>query len=168
MVAGAGSTDEALLLVEKANQLLAEAGGVNLWIKAVYGNEAAAGVEREDGSWFSSSKRGRPHFAVGELVLIYAKGAQRCNTVLEIATEARYDPDFVVSDGRTHEEGDRWPWVNDVKVRLQVPISVGVPLSHLGFTGLSLQGGHKRLGLSEFAAAVRYLAAASADEASTP
>lgn len=168
VVIESGSTGEALQLVEEANQLLAEAGGVGLWIKAVYSDETAADVEWEDGAWFSSSKRGRPTFAVGDLVLIYSKGAQRCNAVLEVTTQARYDPDFIVSDGRSQEEGDRWPWVNDVKPRLQVPISTGVPLSHLGFTGQSLQGGHKRLGLSEFAAAVRYLAAAGASEATTP
>jgi hypothetical protein len=168
MVAEPESAGDAMQLVERANQLLAEAGGVKVWIKAVYGGEAAADLQWEDGSWFSSSKRGRPTFAVGDLVVIYSKGAQRCNAVLEVTTEARHDPDFVVSDGRPQEEGDRWPWVNEVTPRLQVPISAGVPLSQLGFTGQSLQGGHKRLGLSEFAAAVRYLAAASASEATTP
>lgn len=143
---------------ELANQLLEESAGVNLWVKAVYRDEEDADVPWGDGAWISSSKRGRPSFAVGDLVLIYAKGVHRCNSVVEIADVARYDPAFVVSDGRPQEDGDRWPWVNDVQVRLQVPIAAGVPLSHLGFTGQSLQGGHKRLGLSEFAAAVRYLA----------
>lgn len=101
-------------------------------------------------------------------MLLYSAGEHRCNAVLEVTTEARYDPAFVVSDGRPQEEGDRWPWVSEVKPRLQVPISAGVPLSHLGFTGQSLQGGHKRLGLSEFAAAVRYLVEASSSPATTP
>jgi hypothetical protein len=168
MVPDAGSIDQALPLVKSANQLLAEAGGVNLWVKAIYRDEMTADEPWGDGSWFSSSKRGKPSFAVGDLVLIYATGAHRCNAVVEVTAEARDDPAFVVSDGRPQEEGERWPWVNDVKPRLQVPISAGVPLSHLGFTGQSLQGGHKRLGLSEFAAAVRYLATATASGTAAP
>jgi hypothetical protein len=162
------STADALDLVDKGNQLLAEAGGANLWVKALYGDEQAANEPWPDDGWFSSTKSGRPHFGIGDLVLLYRKGPHRCNAVVEVTAEARYDPAFVVSDGRPQEEGDRWPWVNEVKPRLQVPISAGVPLIHLGFTGQSLQGGHKRLGLSEFAAAVRYLAEASSSPATTP
>ncbi|SFE52555.1 PLD-like domain-containing protein [Blastococcus tunisiensis] len=153
--------------LEEANRLLAEARSANLWIKAVYQDEAAADLAWGAGAWFSSSKRGRPSFQVGDLVLIYAKDAHRCSAVVEVTDSPRRDPAFVVSDGRPEEEGERWPWVNDVTVRLKVPSAVGVPLSHLGFTGQSLQGGHKRLGHSEFALAVRYLAATPAGDATS-
>ncbi|SDO46578.1 phosphatidylserine/phosphatidylglycerophosphate/cardiolipin synthase family protein [Geodermatophilus sp. DSM 45219] len=42
MTTDAGPSNDSLPLVEDANQLLAEAGGVNLWVKAVYGDEEAA------------------------------------------------------------------------------------------------------------------------------
>lgn len=160
-VAAVDVEEEAPQLLEDANQLLAEARTANLWIKAVYQDEAAADLAWGDGAWFSSSKRGRPSFQVGDLVLVYAKDAHRCSAVVEVTEAPRHDPAFVVSDGRPEEEGERWPWVNDVQVRLKVPSAVGVPLSHLGFTGQSLQGGHKRLGLSEFALAIRFLASAA-------
>lgn len=158
------SGDEELALVDRANALRSEARSVTLWLKALYRDEAAADLPWADDTWFSSSRRGRPHFAVGDLVLVYAKGARRCNAVVEVTSVARYDPAFIVSAGPPPEDADRWPWVNDVRTRLQVPISAGVPLSGLGITGQALQGGHKRLGLDEFAHALNYLSEAGAEE----
>ncbi|RYC14769.1 phospholipase D-like domain-containing protein [Nocardioides zhouii] len=143
--------------VEAANALLAEAGGVALWVKALYRDAVTADDPWRSDSFVNSSKKGKPSFAVGDLLLIYAKAAGRCNAVVQVAGSTRHDVPFLLAQGVPQASADRWPWVTPVSGRLQVPVATGVPLSALGFTGLSLQGGHKRLGLSEFAAALRYL-----------
>jgi hypothetical protein len=161
MVGEPGPADDVVDQARTANQLLAEAAGVRLWLKAVYQDEAAADLP--SGNHMGSSRQGRPSFEVGDLVLIYANGPRRCNAVVEVTSLARLHPEFSIEQGRPQEHANRWPWVNDVQPRLHVPSSAGVPLSHLGITGQALQRGHKRLGLGEFAAAVRYLAAGAAE-----
>jgi len=153
-----GSLPEVSSILDVADELLAEARTSQLWAKAVYQDVEAADEDWGPNPWFSSSKKGKPGFRPGDLVLIYAKHAQVCNAVVEVTSEPRFDPNHIKDDGRTSEEADRWPWVNDIKVRLQVPAARGIPLAQLGFTGLSLQGGHKRLEANEFALAIKHLA----------
>jgi hypothetical protein len=107
-----------------------------------------------------------PSFASGDLVLIYARG--RCNVVVEVLAPPRHDPGFLVGRGVPPEDAERWPWVNDAHPKLHVPVAAGVTLSELSVKAQGLQSGHIRLGLSEFAAAVRALGAAPTSLAPTP
>ncbi|MCR6647271.1 MAG: phospholipase D-like domain-containing protein [Cellulomonas sp.] len=142
-------------VAQVAAELLAEARHVNLWAKAVYG-DAEANWEGDD-LWIASSKRGRPTFAPGDLVLIYAKDLHVCDAIVEITAEAIWAPDIIAED-RPQEDADRWPWLNWVRGRLWVASIDGIAPADLGFTPQGLQGGHRRLDLAEFAAAVRHFA----------
>ena len=82
-----------------------------------------------------------------------------CYAIVEVIVEPRNDPSYVIErGGRPEEEARRWPWVNRTMPRF-VPDNQRVVMPvDLGFTGQSLQGGHKRIGLPEFVTAVRTLA----------
>ncbi|WP_029291283.1 hypothetical protein [Cellulomonas sp. HZM] len=150
-----GADEDEDTIVEAA-ALLAEARGVNLWAKAVYGDEDPPDWSGDE-PWIASSKRGKPSFAIGDLVLIYARDLHLCNAVVEVTENAIWAPDVIAQD-RPQEDAERWPWLNYVRGRLWVASEHGITPSDLGFTPQGLQGGHRRLELAEFAAAVRHLA----------
>ncbi|MFI5502334.1 phospholipase D-like domain-containing protein [Nocardia asteroides] len=139
-------------------QLLADARdpGRALWVKAQHHDPHLDGWR--GAGWFSSSKRGKPGFRQGDLVLIYSKDAHGCYAVVEITDEPTFDPDYVAARSEVPDAGERWPWVNTTMPRL-VPTELQiVTYQEIGFSPQALQSGHKRLTLSEFAAAVRTLA----------
>lgn len=136
--------------------LLADARLVNLWVKAQYG-EPDADQWREE-FWFSSRGDRVPSFKAGDLVLIYARDVHACYAIVEVVDSPHNDPQFVLTHGRPISEAERWPWVNRTVPRLVPTDGRMVSPQDLGFTGQSLQGGHKRLDLAEFAAAARALA----------
>ncbi len=145
-----------------AAKLLAEARHVNLWAKAVYGDEDADW--EGDDRWIASAKRGpsserkaRPTFAAGDLVLIYAKESQVCDAIVEVTAEAIWAPHIIAQD-RPRADADRWPWLNYVRGRLWVARADGIRPTDVGFTPMGLRSGHRRLELAEFAAAVRHFA----------
>lgn len=152
--ASGGDDDE---MTRKAVALLGEARRVNLWVKAHYGDDAAHDWFAEH-SWIASSRGKRPSFKVGDLVLIYAGDLHACYAIVQITSEARYDPGALRDGGYSHEDSRRWSWVNTVEGRLQVGALAAVSPSDLGFTGRGLRNGHRRIDLTEFAAAVRHLA----------
>jgi len=140
--------------------LMGDARSTNLWVKAQYGMPNYEQWRSE--FWFSSSARGRPSFTPGDLVLIYAKEAHACYAIVQVVDEPRHDPKYVVErGGRPIEEAERWPWVNRTIPRF-VPVDNRLvrPID-LGFTGQGLQGGHRRIALPEFVAAIRALAGES-------
>lgn len=139
-----------------ATRLLARARLHTLWAKAVYGDGSTS--DGRPRTFISSSKAGRPTFAPGDLVLIYAKDLRACPTIVEVTSESRFDPDFVEAAGYPRANAERWPWVNDVTELLAVGPDDAVPSESIGFTGQALQNGHKKLDLAQFAAAVQYLA----------
>lgn len=143
--------------VATADELLREAENVQVWIKAVYRDTTTADNPWSASPWFGSPDAGRPGFKPGDLVLLYAKGAKRCNAVLEVAADSRRDPDFAMAQGVPAEAAARWPWVTPITARLQVPVARGVPLERLGVTGQSLQPGHRRMPVGGLALALRYL-----------
>lgn len=145
-------------LLEVANDLLRVSESVQTWIKAVYRDAQTADAPWSTSPWVGSPDAGRPGFAVGDLLLIYAKAAQRCNAVLQVVGVSRRDPDFALAHGISAEHAARWPWITPIEVRMQVPVASGVPLARLGVTGQSLQSGHRRMPVGGLAVALRYLA----------
>jgi hypothetical protein len=129
ITAGASSTD-----VELANALLDEGLQCKVWIKAMY-------TYRFE-NWVNSSKKGRPSFNVGDLLVIYVGGTNCCYAVVSVAGETRNDPAFLIANGRSAEEAERWPWVTPVDVRLRLPETHGAPIAEVGKSGQSVQGGH--------------------------
>lgn len=87
---------DAAVEVDEAALLDAEARTVDLWAKAVYGDEEADWDG--DDLWIAISKRGRPTFAVGDLVLIYAKGLRVCDAIAGVTDEAVWAPDVIAGE----------------------------------------------------------------------
>lgn len=141
------------------NKILEDALDAGVWVKAVYQDAARADEGWGPGSFVTSSKRGRPSFAVHDLLLVYAKGAKICNAVLEVDAAAYIDRDEQLDLGIPPADADRWPWITHVTARLHVPSADGVQLEELGLTGQSLQGGHCRMPTGGLAAAVRRMTA---------
>ncbi|WP_168217853.1 phospholipase D-like domain-containing protein [Occultella kanbiaonis] len=135
-----------------ANTLMAEARDRGLWVKAVDHSEPW-----KRGFWFSNSSRGQPRFRVGDLVLMYAKDLRACNAIVEVLEESRNDPPYMERSGASSYEAHRWPWVSNVKPRLNIPEAEAIPLAELGATPKALQNGYKRLDLAQFTAALRYI-----------
>lgn len=142
--------------------LLAQSGRVRLWVKGVYRDAEQAEEPWLDG-YLTSPAKGKPSFAVGDLVLIHAITAQRSNAVVEVTGPTTHDPAFVVAEGWPAEHADRWPWVTPVTGRLQVPVATGVDLDRIGVSRQGLQNGHRKMSQTEFAAALRHLAAANVE-----
>lgn len=141
----------------KADDLLEEARHVGTWLKAVYFT-VDPDDQWGDVGWFASSKRGRPSFQVGDLILIYAKNLSTCNAVVEVTRAAWQDPRFLRGAGAKKTDRERWPWINEVRGRITVHADAGISLEGLGVNPQGLQGGHKRLHVSQFATAVQHLA----------
>ncbi|MBS0024486.1 phospholipase D-like domain-containing protein [Microbacterium paraoxydans] len=146
--------------ISELADLVSDARERSLWVKAQYGQPKYNQWRSE--FWFSSAAHRRPSFAPGDLVLIYAKEAHACYAIVEVVDEPRNDPQYIVErGGRPEEEANRWPWVNRTIPRLVPTRERLVRPVDLGFTGQGLQGGHKRIALPEFVAAVRALGGAS-------
>ncbi|MBM7331798.1 hypothetical protein JS562_54605 [Agrobacterium sp. S2] len=79
--------------------------------------------------------------------------------MVEIASTARKAPEEQLEMGYTAEHAVRWPWVNDVRGRVWVPMNFGVVPEDFGVDRRGLQNGHVRIELAEFAAAARALTA---------
>jgi hypothetical protein len=141
---------------DSADDLLRRAADVKVWIKAIYRDATSADERWENGAWIGSSARGRPSFKVGDLVLIYAVKAKACNAVVRVTEPPVLDPARALREGAT-ADADRWPWITEVAPELQVPIARGVPLTELGLTGRSLQGGHCHMPTGGLTAALNYL-----------
>jgi hypothetical protein len=139
------------------DRILQDALHANIWIKAVYQDAARADAGWALGSFVTSSKRGKPSFVNGDLLLVYAKQAKTCNAVLEVKGATYVDRREQLAAGISAAAADRWPWITPVSSRLHVPSSRGIALGQLGLTGRSLQGGHCRMPIGGIAAAVRHM-----------
>lgn len=142
-----------------AAQLLTEADTCKVWVKAIY--QDGPGVEWDGESFITSSKRGRPSFVIHDLMIIYVKDAKCCNAVVEVTGDTFVNDEWQLSLGIPADRIERWPFVTPVRARLTVPLADGVSLGHFGVSGRALQGGHRRLGTDDFAAALAGLTASS-------
>lgn len=138
-------------------QLDAQARPDRLWVKAQSG-EARPDVWEHD-AWFASGGKGKPTFAPGDLVLIYAKDARACYVVLEITSRTTYDPDFMAAQGVPEGHPEQWPWLSHTKTRLIAPENRYVKLSEIDVSPQGLQNGRTRIELSDFLLATQLMSA---------
>jgi hypothetical protein len=117
-----------------ANSLLEQSLHFKVWLKAMF----AYGTE----NWVNSSKKGKPSFRVGDILVIYVKKTGCCYSIVRVTGDTRNDPAFVVENGRSEQEAKRWPWVTPVEEILSLPPRYGAPIAEVGKSGKSLQGGH--------------------------
>jgi hypothetical protein len=136
---------------DTADQLLCRASEVGTWIKAVYRGEESYPWAAD---WVSTSVKGKPAFRTGDLLVVYAVYAKRCFTVLRVTGDTTFDVQGQVDGGVPQADAQRWPWVTDVEVMLEVPPPQGAPLQRMGITGLSLRNGHCRMPVGGLAAAL--------------
>ena len=129
-----------------------------LWIKLEYGAPKRDGWKEP--SFFASPRKGRPSFRPGDLVFMCAKETRDCYAVVEVTTEAEFQPDdyaVAVSVDRP-DDLERWPWVNRTTPRLVPDDLLELKQGELGVLGRALQNGHIRLSFDQFTAGVRALA----------
>jgi hypothetical protein len=140
-----------------ADQILDEALGKQVWIKAVFRDRIQADQPWGRGNFVGSPNAGRPQFNVGDLLVIYNKGARVCNAVFRVTGPSVKDADAQIAAGIPTADALRWPWMTPIDVLLEVFVRRGVPLDHLGVTGQSLQPGHRRMPTGGLATALRFM-----------
>lgn len=121
-----------------------------LWVKLQYGEPDWQGWREP--SWFSNSKR--TTMQPGDLVLIASKTVAASYAIVEVTSHSRDDAPWIVAQGHTEDDAKRWNWVTGTKPWLVPQAGVQIGYEELGFTGQSLRGGYKRLGVAEFARAI--------------
>ena len=149
-------SDSALSLAER---LLDDARDEHrtLWLKLEYGDPALE--EWREDSYFASPKKGRPSFKAGDLVFVCANDTKDCYAVVEVVSEAEFQPDDYLDDlAGDDASAERWPWINRTKPRLVPDELMQLKLNELGVPGNPLQNGHVRLSFDQFTAGVRALA----------
>ncbi|MDQ3726083.1 MAG: phospholipase D-like domain-containing protein [Actinomycetota bacterium] len=129
------------------------AGGRRYWIKSNYhraGDEAW--WHRE---WVSDWRQAP--YEEGDLMVLYLSawdgGPACCPAVVRVTKPSRFDRQWVI-EHRDADAADRWPYVTEVAVVDEVPIDSGAPLSAIGKTGQSVQGGYCSITRDEFEALV--------------
>lgn len=129
-----------------------------LWVKAETSRARPDVWTRKD--WFASGGKGTPTFAPGDLVLIYATESRACYAVVEVTSEATYDPAFMAAQGVPEGHPEQWPWLSRTKTRLLASEETFVPLSEIGVSPHGLQNGRTRIQLPDFLLATHLMAEA--------
>jgi hypothetical protein len=137
-----------------ADEILEQSLVVTVWVKAEYRTSQEAEQAYGPDAFVGTTKVGRPSFAVGEILLIYATGPHVCNRIVEVKKETRLDRAFQVAQGVPAADAERWPWVTPVWERLLVPVANGVRLERLGLSGQWLRRSHCRMPVGGLAAAI--------------
>lgn len=132
-----------------------------LWVKAEHGQPDLSHWRSD--SWFASpSPRKRPKIKPGDLAIIYAQQAHACYAVVEVTSDPIYDPTFLISQGSTPADAERWPWISHTHERLVPNTLVTVSREEIGVEPGGLQNGHSRMTLAGFTTGVRHLEQAAA------
>lgn len=140
------------------DELLAEdetiAASRGYWVKSNYHRTDEESWWRRN--WISDWRQAP--YEVGDLIVLYLSardgGPAVCPAIVQVESPSRYDPTWVI-EHRDPDAAERWPYVTETSCVNEVPISDGVPLSELGLTGQSLQGGYCRIGRDRFERALR-------------
>ena len=132
-----------------------------LWVKAEHGQPDLTHWRGD--SWFASpSPRKRPKIKPGDLAIIYAQQAHACYAVVEVTSDPIYDPTFLISQGATPADAERWPWISHTRERLVPDTLVTVSREEISVEPGGLQNGHSRMTLAGFTTGVRHLEQAAA------
>lgn len=85
----------------------------------------------------SGEPKFRPSYAVGDLVVMYLSGADRCPAVASVEATAVFDPDEVSRGGRP-DDGERWGWLTEIDVLDACDVADGPTLSDIGVDSRSM------------------------------
>ena len=75
--------------------------------------------------------KGRPSYRVGDLLVVYLSGLDRCPAILEVTATPAFDPETVERKARPGD-GARWGWVTPVKPIAWVEADRGPSLANIG------------------------------------
>jgi tetratricopeptide (TPR) repeat protein len=88
---------------------------------------------------------GEPSWRMGDQVGLYVGGTDRIGVLAEIAARPVFDPAFVASQSGSVEDGERWPWVTEVRVINTLPAASAPTLEDLRIPGSSMQQRTRKL-----------------------
>jgi tetratricopeptide (TPR) repeat protein len=88
---------------------------------------------------------GEPSWRIGDQVGLYVGGTDRIGVLAEIAARPVFDPAFVAGQSGSAEDGERWPWVTEVRVINTLPPASAPTLEDLKIAGSSMQQRTRKL-----------------------
>jgi tetratricopeptide (TPR) repeat protein len=126
----------------------------SVWVKAMHYEEGYT-IEPGSLSWVSDAgiigkdgrrviradgvPAGEPSWQVGERVGLYFGGTRRVPVLVEIAQRPYFDPQFVIDESGSEEDGRRWPWVTKVRGINALPLEEAPTLDQLEIPGAAMQ-----------------------------
>jgi tetratricopeptide (TPR) repeat protein len=81
---------------------------------------------------------GEPSWRVGDQVGLCLGGTVTISVLAEIAQRPVFDPAFVASQSGSAEDGERWPWVTEVRVITTLPPDSAPTLEELSISAKSM------------------------------
>jgi hypothetical protein len=98
------------------------------WLKVMHNREGRDLDYWQGNTWISDAHwvrdgepQGRPTYAVGDALVVYWAGTDRCPAILRVQTLPVFNPDRVSEEGLTDDDGARWGWLTEVEVVGAVP-----------------------------------------------
>ena len=82
---------------------------------------------------------GEPSWRIGDQVGLYFDTTNTIPVLAEIAARPVFDPAFVAGQSGSAEDGERWPWVTEVRVITTLPPDDAPTLEDLKIPGSSMQ-----------------------------
>jgi tetratricopeptide (TPR) repeat protein len=88
---------------------------------------------------------GEPSWRLGDPVGLYFGDADKIPMLVEVAARPSFDPAFVASESGSAEDGERWPWVTEVRVINTLPLDSAPTLKELNIPLSSMQQRTRKL-----------------------
>ncbi len=81
---------------------------------------------------------GEPSWRIGDQVGLTVGGTGTISVLAEIAARPVFDPAFVAGQSGSAEDGERWPWVTEVRVITTLPAASAPTLEELSIRASSM------------------------------
>ncbi len=88
---------------------------------------------------------GEPSWRVGDPVGLCLDDSNRVAVLTEVAARPAFDPSFVAAQSGSAEDGERWPWVTEVRVLTTLPPESAPTLEDLEIPVNSMQQRTRKL-----------------------
>jgi tetratricopeptide (TPR) repeat protein len=88
---------------------------------------------------------GEPTWRIGDQVGLYFQSTNAIPVLAEIAARPVFDPVFVTGQSGSAEDGERWPWVTEVRVITTLPPESAPTLEDLDIPTSSMQQRTRKL-----------------------